>query len=210
MLKVKKLMGRKVGMTRVFDMDGLSIPVTVIQITPNVVCQKQICSISGKSYVQLGAFEVKKNRLNKPALGHFISAGVEPKYKLQATECAEDVMVGDSFGADLFSDVSFVDVSGHTMGKGFAGTIKRHNFSSGRASHGNSKSHNVPGSISMAQDPGRVFPGKRMSGHMGNVMATIQNLKVIRVDVSKDLIFIKGAVPGGTGSIVSVRASVKK
>jgi large subunit ribosomal protein L3 len=210
MAKVSGLIGKKIGMTRVFGVDGASIPVSVIQIKDNVVCQVRTVEKDGYSAVQLGSIEGKKSRFSRAALIRFAAASSRPLSQLKEFVFEGEVTVGQAFGVSNFSEGSYVDVSGMTIGKGFSGTIKRHNFASGRASHGNSKSHNVPGSISMAQDPGRVFPGKRMSGHMGDAACTIQNLLIVKIDQEKGLLFVKGAVPGSESSIVLVKRAIKK
>jgi large subunit ribosomal protein L3 len=210
MTKINQIIGKKVGMTRVFAQDGESIPVSVIQISDNVVCQVRAVGVDGYDAVQLASVDAKKSRVGKSQLGHFAVSGTKPKRFMLESSFEGEVALGQTFGVSSFEVGSFVDVSGRTLGKGFAGTIKRHNFSSGRATHGNSKSHNVPGSISMAQDPGRVFPGKRMSGHMGDVRCTVQNLQVIKVDLDRGLLFVKGAIPGSESSVVFVKRAVKK
>ena len=207
------LVGRKVGMTRIFTDDGISVPVTVLEVSNNRVTQVRTTDNDGYSAVQV-AFGARKNsRVTKAEAGHFAKAGVDAgevlrEFRVDAAKAAE-YQPGASIPADIFQAGQKVDVSGITQGKGFAGTIKRYNFKSQRATHGNSRSHNVPGSIGMAQDPGRVFPGKRMSGHMGAVACTKQNLEVIRVDAERGLLLVKGAVPGSKGGHVVVRPAVK-
>ena len=207
------LVGRKVGMTRIFAEDGRSIPVTVLDVSNNRVTQIKTPETDGYAALQV-AFGVRRaSRVTKPAAGHLAKAGVEAghilkEFRVDAAQLSQ-YKAGDTVRVDIFSAGQKVDVTGTSIGKGYAGAIKRHNFSSNRASHGNSVSHNSPGSIGMAQDPGRVFPGKRMSGHMGDVTATTQNLEVVRVDVERQLLLIKGAVPGSKGGDVFVHPAVK-
>jgi len=207
------LVGRKVGMTRIFTEDGSTVPVTVLDVSNNRVTQIKTQEIDGYSAVQVAFGARRVSRVGKPAAGHFAKAGVEAAEALaefQVDEAhAADIKSGDSLGVTVFSVGQKVDVTGTSIGKGFSGSIKRHHFSSNRASHGNSVSHNSPGSISMAQDPGRVFPGKRMAGHLGDVNRTTQNLEVVRIDESRQLLMIKGAVPGSRGGQVIVRPAVK-
>jgi large subunit ribosomal protein L3 len=207
------LVGRKVGMTRVFTENGASVPVTVLEMSNNRVTQVRTSETDGYSAVQV-AYGVRRNsRVNKSEAGHYAKAGVdagELKREFRvSTDVAAQYPLGAAVPVEVFAAGQKVDVTGITQGKGFAGTIKRHNFKSQRATHGNSRSHNVPGSIGMAQDPGRVFPGKRMSGHMGAVTCTKQNLEVVRVDVERGLVLLKGAVPGSKGGHVVVRPAVK-
>lgn len=194
------LVGRKVGMTRIFTADGAAVPVTVLDVSNNRVTQIKTPETDGYAAVQVAFGSRRASRVSKPEAGHLAKAGVEAGAVLKEFRVAAGDLgsfaVGGKIGADLFKEGQKVDVQGTSIGKGFAGTIKRHNFSSNRASHGNSRSHNVPGSIGMAQDPGRVFPGKRMSGHMGSVTSTTQNLTVARVDAERGLILVKGSVPG--------------
>lgn len=205
------LVGRKVGMTRLFSDDGVSIPVTVLDVSGNRVVQVKTPDQDGYSSVQLAYGARRAVRVTKALAGHYAAAGVAAGEVLKEFRIDGD---GPALGAvvpveSLFAAGQFVDVSGVTIGKGFAGTIKRHHFSSNRASHGNSRSHNVPGSIGMAQDPGRVFPGKRMSGHLGAVQRTAQNLEVARVDAERGLLLVKGCVPGHKGSSIVVKPAVK-
>ncbi|GAB3269147.1 large ribosomal subunit protein uL3 [Chitinimonas naiadis] len=207
------LIGRKVGMTRVFVEDGASIPVTVLDLSSNRVAQIKTPDVDGYAAVQVTFGERRANRVNKAEAGHFAKAGVEAgrglhEFALTADELAK-FQPGSQITVEIFSVGQLVDVTGTSQGKGFSGAIKRHNFSSQRASHGNSVSHNAPGSIGMAQDPGRVFPGKRMAGQYGNVKSTVQNLEVVRVDAERGLLLVKGAVPGSKGNDVVVRPSVK-
>jgi len=207
------LVGRKIGMTRIFAEDGASIPVTVLDVSNNRVSQVKTSDVDGYDAVQVAFGSRKASRVNKAAAGHLAKAGVEAARGLTefrlAAEVATQYQSGAALSVEIFQPGQMVDVTGVTQGKGFTGTIKRHNFGSQRASHGNSRSHNVPGSIGQAQDPGRIFPGKRMSGHMGNVNRTIQNLEVVRVDVERGLLLVKGAVPGAKGGDVIVRPAVK-
>ena len=207
------LVGRKVGMTRVFTEQGVSVPVTVLEVSPNRVTQVKSKDTDGYSAVQVTFGQKKANRVNKAEAGHFAKAGVEAGRGLHEFALAEEKLaelkVGDEVTVAIFEAGQFVDVTGTSKGKGFAGTIKRHNFGAQRASHGNSRSHRVPGSIGMNQDPGRVFPGKRMAGQYGNTTATVQRLEVVRVDAERNLLLVKGAVPGAANGDVVVRPSVK-
>ena len=207
------LVGRKVGMTRVFAEDGATIPVTVLDMSANCVTQLKTPEVDGYTAVQVSYGVKKANRVNKAEAGHFAKAGVEAglglvEFQVTAEKLAE-LKAGDVLSVEIFTVGQTVDVTGTSIGKGFAGAIKRHNFSSNRASHGNSVSHNSAGSIGQAQDPGRVLPGKRMAGHLGNARATVQNLEVVRVDAERQLLMIKGGVPGSKGSDVIVRPAVK-
>lgn len=207
------LVGRKVGMTRVFAEDGASIPVTVLDMSANRVTQIKTPETDGYTAVQITYGEKKANRVNKAEAGHFAKAGVEAglglvEFSVTAEKLAE-LKAGDVLSVEIFTVGQLVDVTGTTLGKGFAGAIKRHHFSSNRATHGNSRSHNVPGSIGQAQDPGRVLPGKRMPGHLGNAKRTTQNLEIVRVDAERQLLLVKGAVPGCKGNDVVVRPAVK-
>lgn len=207
------LVGRKIGMTRIFTEDGVSIPVTVLDVSNNRVSQVKTAEVDGYVAVQVAYGTRKPSRITKPVAGHLAKAGVEAAAGLAEFRVASDVVgqfqPGATLGADLFQVGQMVDVSGVTQGKGYAGTIKRHHFSSQRATHGNSRSHNVPGSIGQAQDPGRIFPGKRMTGHLGAVQRTTQNLEIVRVDGERQLLLVKGAVPGSKGGDVVVRPAVK-
>ncbi|MES1983001.1 MAG: 50S ribosomal protein L3 [Pseudomonadota bacterium] len=207
------LVGRKIGMTRIFTDDGTSLPVTVLDVSNNRVTQIKSAAADGYSAVQVAYGTRRASRVTKAAAGHFAKAGVEAGSVLKEfTATAEQLaglQAGGMIGVDIFQVGQKVDVTGVTIGKGYAGTIKRHHFSSGRATHGNSKSHNVPGSIGMAQDPGRVFPGKRMTGHLGDVQRTVQNLKIVRIDAERQLLLVMGAVPGSKGGDVVVRPAVK-
>lgn len=207
------LVGRKVGMTRVFAEDGVSVPVTVLDMSANRVSQIKTADTDGYVAVQVAAGARKANRVTKAEAGHFAKAGIEAARTLREftanAEALAALNVGDALSVEIFAVGQLVDVTGTSKGKGFSGAIKRHNFSSNRASHGNSVSHNSPGSIGQAQDPGRVFPGKRMAGQYGNVKSTVQCLEIVRIDVERQLILVKGAVPGAKNGDVVVRPSVK-
>lgn len=207
------LVGRKVGMTRVFAEDGSSIPVTVLDVSNNRVTQIKTDDVDGYSAVQIAYGARRANRVTSALAGHFSKASVQAGSVLREFRVTSDQLLalspGDVLVAAVFSVGQLVDVSGVSIGKGYAGAIKRHNFSSNRASHGNSLSHNSAGSIGMAQDPGRVFPGKRMAGHLGDDACTTQNLKVIRVDGVRQLLMVKGAVPGSKGGNVVVLPAIK-
>ncbi|MEN9902479.1 MAG: ribosomal protein [Pseudomonadota bacterium] len=207
------LVGRKVGMTRIFAEDGASIPVTVLDVSNNRVAQIKTPETDGYAAVQVAFGQRRASRMTKALSGHLAKAGVESSRVLKEFTVAADALdgfkPGDAIAVTIFEAGQKVDITGVTIGKGFAGGIKRHHFSSNRASHGNSLSHNAPGSIGMAQDPGRVFPGKRMAGHLGDVQRTAQNLVVVRVDAERQLLLVKGAVPGSRGSDVVVRPAVK-
>ena len=207
------LIGRKVGMTRIFTPDGVSIPVTVIEVDANRVTQVKTLETDGYRAIQVTTGTKKASRLVKPEAGHFAKAGVEAgrglwEFRLADGEGSE-IAVGAELKVELFSDVKMVDVTGQSKGKGFAGTIKRWNFSMGDATHGNSLSHRSPGSIGQRQSPGRVFKGKKMAGHMGDERVTVQSLEVVRVDAERNLLLVKGAVPGATGGDVIVKPAVK-
>jgi large subunit ribosomal protein L3 len=207
------LVGRKVGMTRFFTDTGNSVPVTVLDVSGNRVTQIKTNEIDGYSAVQIAFGNRRANRINKAQAGHFAKAGVEGARVMRefrvAAEQLSDLEIGGSIGVDLFEVGQRVDVSGTTKGKGFAGVIKRHNFKSQRATHGNSLSHNAAGSTGMNQDPSRVFPGKHMAGHLGSVRRTVQKLEIVRIDAERSLLLIKGPVPGADGTDVIVRPSVK-
>ena len=207
------LLGRKVGMTRIFTEDGESIPVTVLDVSNNRVTQIKTPEADGYAAVQVTYGTRRASRVAKAQAGHLAKAGVEAgsftkEFRMDA-EALSQLSAGSNVSVEIFEVGQKVDVSGVTIGKGYAGTIKRYNFSSGRASHGNSRSHNVPGSIGMAQDPGRVFPGKRMTGHMGDVTVTVQNLEIARIDAERKLLLVKGAIPGAKGGKVFVTPAVK-
>ncbi|PAT36356.1 50S ribosomal protein L3 [Vandammella animalimorsus] len=208
------LLGRKVGMMRLFTDDGESIPVTVVDVSDNRVTQVKTQENDGYTALQLTFGSRKASRVTKPEAGHLAKAGVEAGEIVREFRVTEETAGQYAAGANvpvanLFAAGQKVDVQGTSIGKGYAGTIKRHNFGSQRASHGNSRSHNVPGSIGMAQDPGRIFPGKRMTGHMGDETVTTQNLDIVRVDEARQLLLIKGAIPGAKGGFVTVRPAVK-
>lgn len=207
------LIGRKVGMMRIFSDDGLAIPVTVLDMSNNRIAQIKSSDKDGYDAVQIAYGKRRVSRISKPLMGHYAKAGIEPGYCLNEFAVQPDEAtthnVGQSISVAIFSVGQKVDVTGTTKGKGFSGVIKRHNFSSNRASHGNSRSHNVPGSIGMAQDPGRVFPGKRMSGHLGDVQRTVQLLQIAKIDSMRQLLLVKGSVPGAKNSTVIVRPTTK-
>lgn len=208
------LLGRKVGMMRLFTDDGDAVPVTVVDVSNNRVTQVKSQDNDGYVALQVTYGARRASRVTKPMAGHLAKAGVEAgeiirEFRVDA-DTAGKYAAGKAVPVqDVFAAGQLVDVQGTSIGKGFTGTIKRHNFSSQRASHGNSRSHNVPGSISMAQDPGRVFPGKKMSGHLGDVTVTVQNLDVVRVDEARGLLLIRGAVPGAKNGFVTVRLAAK-
>ena len=207
------LVGRKVGMTRIFNEDGVSVPVTVIEATPNRVTQIRNEETDGYRALQVTAGDKKASRVNKAEAGHFAKAGVEAgrglwEFRLSAGE-GEGIEVGNEITVEVFNDTKLVDVTGTSKGKGFQGGVKRHNFSMQDATHGNSLSHRAPGSIGQNQTPGRVFKGKKMAGQMGNVRTTTQNLEIVRVDSERNLLLVKGAVPGSIGGNVIVKPAVK-
>ena len=207
------LVGRKVGMTRIFTEDGESIPVTVLEVAGNRVTQVKTEETDGYNAIQVAFGSKKPSRVSKPLSGHYAKAGVDAgemlkEFHIDADKLA-DLKVGTTLSVEMFTVGQKVDVTGITIGKGFAGAIKRHHFSSNRASHGNSVTTRAPGSIGNRQDPGRVFPGKRMAGHLGDVQRTTQNLVVARVDVERQLLLVRGAVPGAKGGKVIVRPAVK-
>lgn len=207
------LIGRKCGMTRIFTEDGLSLPVTAIEIEMNRVAQIKNSGPDGYSAVQVACGLKKLSRTTKPMIGHFVKANIEPARMLQEFRVHENELtqfnVGEEIRADVFAQGQYVDVSGVSKGKGFAGTIKRHNFTMGDATHGNSKAHRSAGSIGQNQDPGKVFKGKKMAGQLGNVKKTVQSLEVVRIDVENNVILVKGSIPGATGSYVTLKPAVK-
>jgi large subunit ribosomal protein L3 len=207
------LVGRKVGMTRIFTDDGTAVPVTVLDVANNRVTQIKTQEADGYTAVQVTYGKRRASRVTKPQAGHLAKAGVEAGELLKefpvSAEQLASLKLGETVSVETFAVGQLVDVSGTTKGRGFSGAIQRHHFSSNRASHGNSRSHNSPGSISMAQDPGRVFPGKRMAGQYGNVNRTVQTLKVVRVDAARGLLLVKGAVPGADGGHIVVRPAAK-
>ncbi len=207
------LVGRKSGMTRVFTEAGLSVPVTVVEVAPNRVTQIKTPETDGYAAVQVTTGERKASRVSKSLAGHFAKAGTEAgeglwEFRADAAEIAE-LSAGAQLTVERFAPGQLVDVTGTSKGKGFQGTIKRHNFHMQDATHGNSRSHRVPGSIGQCQTPGRVWKGKKMSGHMGDARVTTQSLEIVQVDVANNLLLVKGALPGATGSSVIIRPSVK-
>jgi len=207
------LVGRKVGMTRIFQEDGASVPVTVIEVLANRITQVKTLETDGYQALQVTTGSKKTNRVTKPEAGHFAKAGVEAgrglwEFRLNENEGA-DFEVGSELTVDIFADTKLVDVTGTSKGKGFAGAVKRWNFSMQDATHGNSLSHRAPGSIGQNQSPGKVFKGKKMAGQMGNKQITVQSLEVVRVDAERNLILVKGAVPGASGGNVIVKPAVK-
>ena len=207
------LIGKKRGMTRVFSEDGESVPVTVVEVEPNRVTRVKTAESDGYSAVQVTTGTRHRNRIGKAEAGEFGKTGVDAgrglwEFRVDSDEM-EELQQGSEIKVNLFEQGQKVDVAGTTIGKGYAGVIKRHNFSMGDATHGNSLAHRVPGSIGQCQTPGRVFKGKRMSGHMGNKRQTIQGLEVVRVDEERNLLLIKGALPGAKGGDVFIKPSVK-
>lgn len=207
------IVGRKCGMTRIFTEDGVSIPVTVIEVEANRVSQVKTSEIDGYRALQITTGERRASRVTKPLAGHLAKAGVEAgrglwEFRLDEGE-GDEIAIGSEIKVDIFEAGQKVDVTGTSIGKGFAGTVKRHNFAMKDATHGNSLSHRTPGSIGQNQTPGRVFKGKKMSGQMGNVKCTTQNIEVVRVDADRNLLLVKGSVPGAAGGDVIVRPAVK-
>ena len=207
------IVGRKAGMTRIFTEDGASIPVTVIEVEPNRISQVKTLEVDGYRAVQVTTGSRRPSRVNKPATGPFAKAGVEAgrglwEFRLAEGE-GEELATGGAISVDIFAEGQKVDVVGTSIGKGFAGVVKRHNFRTQDATHGNSLSHRAPGSIGMGQNPGHVIKGKKMAGHMGNARTTNQNLEVVRVDAERNLLLIKGAVPGAKGGDLMIRPAVK-
>ncbi len=207
------LVGRKVGMTRLFTDDGDAVPVTVVDVSNNRVTQIKTPETDGYAAVQVTFGKRRPSRVTRPMAGHFAKAGTEAGSVLKefaiSVEQAAQLKPGATIGADIFKVGQKVDVSGTTLGKGFAGVIKRHNFSSNRASHGNSVSHNKPGSTGQNQSPSKVFPGKRMAGHLGDVRSTAQNLEIVRIDAARQLLMIRGSLPGSKGGNVVVSPTVR-
>jgi large subunit ribosomal protein L3 len=208
------IIGKKIGMTRIFTEDGVSVPVTVIDATPNRITQLKSVSSDGYSAVQVTTGSRKPNRVTASMKGHYAKAEVEPgrglwEFRVTA-EALEAVKEGEQVDVNIFAEKDSVDVQGVVKGRGFSGVMRRHGFKGGRATHGNSKAHRKPGSIGQNQDPGRVFPGKKMAGQMGNKPATQQNLEVVRVDAERNLLLIRGSVPGPKGLDVVVTPSVKR
>ena len=207
------LVGRKAGMTRVFTDEGLSIPVMVVEVENNRITQVRTEDVDGYRAIQVTVGERKASRVSKAAAGHFAKAGVEAgrglwEFRLSAGE-GDELKAGDSIQATIFEPGQIIDVTGESKGKGFQGGVKRWNFQMQDATHGNSLSHRAPGSIGQCQTPGRVFKGKKMAGHMGAEQVTVQSLEVVRVDAERNLLLIKGSVPGATGSDVIVKPAVK-
>ncbi len=205
------LVGRKVGMTRIFTEEGVSIPVTVVEVEVNRVSQVKTVETDGYNAIQVTCGSKKANRVSKPEAGHFAKAGVEAGRGLWEfrLENGEEFTVGAELSVEIFNEIKKVDVTGTSKGKGFQGAIKRWNFATQDMTHGNSLSHRAPGSIGQCQTPGRVFKGKKMAGHMGSERVTTQNLEIVRVDAERNLLLIKGAVPGSTGGNVIVKPAVK-
>lgn len=207
------LLGRKVGMTRIFTADGISVPVSVVEVAPNRVSQLKTVETDGYQAIQITGGYKKANKVTKPEAGHFAKAQVEAGDMLM--ECRVDSIDSFTLGqilsvSEVFKEGQYVDVAGTSKGKGFAGTVKRHNFRTQDATHGNSRSHRVPGSIGQNQSPGKVFKGKKMAGHMGNERCTTVCLELVRVDAERNLLLIKGAIPGAPGSRVEVKPSTRK
>lgn len=208
------LIGRKIGMTRIFTETGDSQPVTVLDVSNNRIAQIKKPETDGYTAIQMAFGNRRASRVNKSSSGHFSKAGIEAasllkEFRIEENADIDGLEQGVVVKVDIFKVGQKVDITGTTIGKGYAGTIKRHHFSSNRTSHGNSKAHRKPGSIGMAQDPGRVFPGKKMSGRLGGVQRTTQNIEVLKVDGERDLLLVKGAVPGAKGGNVIIRSSVK-
>lgn len=209
------LVGKKCGMTRIFTEDGASIPVTVIEVLPNRITQVKTVENDGYTALQVTSGTRKRSRLSNAEAGHYAKAGVEPgaglrEFYIEDPKSIEGLVVGAELKVDQFSEGQFVDVSGVTKGKGFAGAVKRHHFRTQDASHGNSLSHRAPGSIGQRQSPGKVFKGKRMAGHMGSKKRTILSQKIVKIDAEKNLIMVRGAVPGAISTVVVIRPAVKK
>lgn len=208
------LVGRKCGMTHVFTETGVSIPVTVVEVMPNRVTQIKMANIDGYCAIQVAYGKKSSARVNKAIAGHYAKSGVEPgevirEFRVTAEELVK-AKIGDKLKVDIFKEGQAVDVWGLTRGKGFSGTVKRHNFRTQDATHGNSLSHRAPGSIGQCQTPGRVWKGKKMAGHMGNTYRTVQNQKIVRVDAERHLLLIKGGLPGAPGGEVIITESTKK
>ncbi|MCR2043531.1 50S ribosomal protein L3 [Anaerosalibacter massiliensis] len=207
---MKRILGRKIGMTQIFDEHGVVIPVTVVEAGPVEVVQKKTLETDGYNSIQVGYGSVKENRMNKPSKGHFDKAQVEYKKYLREfkVENSDEYEIGQELKADMFESGDRVDISGVSKGKGTQGPIKRHGYGRGPETHG-SKYHRAPGAMAAAADPGRVLKGKKLAGHMGNVKVTIQNLEVVKVDAEKNLLLIKGAIPGPKGGLLTIKESVK-
>lgn len=209
------VVGRKCGMTRVFLEDGSSVPVSVVYVEPNRIVQVKKAESDGYFAIQVAVGDKKRSRLSRPLAGHYAKASIEAgrglwEFRLNHNSSVEPYKAGEEIGLELFQEGQFVDVKGTSIGKGFAGVVKRHNFRTQDATHGNSLSHRAPGSIGQNQTPGRVFKGKRMAGHMGHESVTVQNLQVCAINFQKSLLLIKGAIPGPRGSDVIVKPAVKK
>ncbi|OCL27839.1 50S ribosomal protein L3 [Orenia metallireducens] len=207
---MKAILGKKIGMTQIFTENGEVVPVTVVEAGPCTVIQKKTEEVDGYNSVQLGFVDDKENKVNKPLKGHFDKYGVNPKKYIREfrVEGAEALETGDEVKADVFAEGEKVDVTGISKGKGFAGTVKRWNFNTGPKTHG-SRNYRRPGSIGAGSDPARVFKGKKMPGHMGHEQVTVQNLEVVKVDPEKNLLLIKGAVPGPKKGLLTIRQTVK-
>lgn len=206
------LVGKKIGMTRIFTAEGKSLPVTVIETLPNIITQVKTVDSDGYCSIQITTGEVKASRLTKSLAGHFAKAKVQPGkglYEFRLKDGDTTYQVGGQLLVDLFSEGQKIDVRGTSKGKGFAGTVKRHNFRTQDATHGNSRSHRVPGSIGQNQSPGKVFKGKKMAGQMGNEKTTVQNLEVVKIDKERNLLFVKGGVPGCPSGRVIITPAVK-
>ena len=206
------IIGRKAGMTRIFKEDGTSIPVSVIEATPNLITQIKNQQTDGYQAIQITCGERKTNRINKPTRGQLTKAKVKTGHgfwEFRLNDGEQNFELGQEIKVDIFEEGQIVDVTGTTKGKGFAGVVKRHNFQMQDATHGNSLSHRAPGSIGQNQTPGRVFKGKKMAGHLGNVRRTVQNLEIVRIDLDRNLLLIKGGIPGAPGSNIIVRPAVK-
>ncbi|MBU5438644.1 50S ribosomal protein L3 [Tissierella sp. MSJ-40] len=208
---MKNMIGKKVGMTQIFQEDGSVVPVTVVEAGPLVVVQKKTVESDGYNSIQVGFVNIKEHKINKPLKGHFDKANVEYKKYLKefSVENPDEFQIGQEIKVDVFAQGDMIDVTGTSKGKGTQGVIKRHGFGRGRETHG-SKFHRAPGGMSAGTYPGRVFKGHKMAGRMGNERVTVQNLQVVRVDVEKNLILIKGAIPGPKGGLVTIRQTVKK
>lgn len=209
------LIGKKCGMTRVFTSDGASIPVTVIEILPNRVTQIKTLKNDGYSAIQVTMGTRKRAKVNKAEAGHYAKAGVEPgqtlkEFRVDEQKMLEDVTLGSEITLNRFKEGQYIDVIGVTKGKGFAGAVKRHHFRTQDASHGNSLSHRAPGSIGQRQSPGKVFKGKRMAGHLGNKVRTAISQQIVKIDTDKNLLLVKGAVPGAISHVVIIRPAIKK
>ena len=206
---MKGILGKKLGMTQIFTAEGIVVPVTVVEATPNVVTQIKTVEKDGYSAIQVGFEDAKEKSLNKPQKGHLAAANVLKKHlKEFRVDSVEEFTVGQEIKADLFAAGEIIDVTGISKGKGFQGPIKRHGQSRGPESHG-SRYHRRPGSMGACSYPGRVFKNKKLAGHMGSVKVTVQNLEVVRVDADKNLILVKGAIPGAKGSVVTIKEAVK-